>query len=233
MRFGKWIGVLAGSALIWAMSATLATSAIADTLTLGTGSVFDIARGCTTVSCGSGTQTLGLASPAAAGGSISLDTGSMTLDFEITALSILLKTPMGDDDNGVVEIEFVDTTYSGTDVMLLSLGGGNFLVFGGQEASVTGSQIQRDAGNQATSASGAFENPNARVTGTCQMTGDNLFCGLSFGMTGFDLTVGDGFEETRYFQHTVDFVAVVPEPQTLAMLFSALGLARIMERRRQ
>lgn len=229
MRFGKWTGGLAGSALVWATMVALAPPAVADGFTLASGSVFDTARGCSSVSCGTGTETLSLQAPGAASGTIALDTTAMTIEFVITAIAVTLEA--AGDDNGVAEMDFTDTTYSANNLFLLPLGGGLYAIGPNQKASVAGDQTQRDSGGSALGSSGGFASPNAGVTGLCEMGADDVVCGLSFGQSGFEVMVGDAVQETRYFQHRVDLVAV-PEPVSLALLSSALVLAWGIERRR-
>lgn len=190
-----------------------------------TGGGIDQALGCSSLACGS-TQTLGIGTPLApATGTLELDTGALTLSFQMNVAALPM-APLGPDDNGVYELSFINTVYHAVALSVLDLGG-SYLIGPAQTASVTG--IQSQMGPLVPPPSG-FAALSAQVNGSCFTSGGDLSCDLSFGQTNFSFDIGTP-GETRYFQHTANVVAAVPEPTTLALLGVALFSAAAVGRR--
>ena len=108
----------------------------------------------------------------------------MMLNFDLTLTQSIELTGA---DNGVTSIEFTNFGYSVTDLALIELSAGKYLINGavpgGVTASVSGDYSQNGGGPVDVTRA-------ARVTGTCDITGDTVVCGLIFRANGFDLPVG-------------------------------------------
>ena len=209
MRF-QCSGAFAGTTLALLLLAPSAVHAMSIS-----GGGFDQALGCSSVACGS-TQTLEIGTDVApVTGSIDLDTSGLTLSFDLAVGSLPL-VPLGADDNGVSQVEFLSTVYHAVTLTVLDFGD-TFIIGPNQTASVSGIQSQTGAGAPAP---GGFAALAARVNGSCHVSGGGLSCGLSFGQSSFSFEVGSP-AEPRFFQHTANVVAV-PEPTTLALMGAAL-----------
>ena len=179
------------------------------------------AAGCMAASCG-GSQTFDdtIGDFAAVSGSIMIDASAGMLDLSLTLEDPFGLSAISGSDNGVSAIGFTGVLYSVTGLSLISpLGGGHFIIAGGQTASVSGVYSQ-DAAAQ------GFALDEARITGTCNVVDQFVTCGIGFGTTNFTLDVGAPLEE-RYFRHTMNVTGIVPEPSTgLLLAAGLLGLAR-------
>lgn len=182
----------------------------AQALTVSSASVGN-AKGCLNQSCTSQTLTFGSSS---GGGTGTLGIAANTLTFSITLASTTLVPISGPDDNGVTQLVFSGTTYSGS-AALNPLGGGVYTVSSGS-ASIAGTQTPSGAGT-----AGPFSAADALLSGSCVDSGASISCGITFGAANdFDFDVNG---QTRYFSHTMNVTAVVPEPATAALF--GLGLA--------
>ena len=187
------------------------------------GGVVD-AEGCTAASCG-GTRTFAdtIAGFAPVSGSISIDASALTLDLSLQLDDTVSLVATGGADNGVAAIDFSSVVYSVSGLSLIEVvPGAKFIIGGGQTASVVGSYSQ-DA------AAAGFALGTTRITGTCDIVGTSVTCGLGFGTVGLTLEVGAA-PVTRYFRHTMNVTGIVPEPST-GLLFAA-GLIGLALRRR-
>ena len=187
------------------------------------------AAGCMAASCGS-TQTFDdtIGGFAAVSGTIMIDAASDTLDLSITLVDAIGLTAMGAPDNGISAIAFTDVVYSVAGLSLIEvIPGSKFIISGavpgGPTATVTGNYSQDAALAQ------AFVENAVRITGSCTIVADDVTCGFGFGTAGLDLAVGAAPED-RFFRHTMNVTAVVPEPSTGLLL--ALGLLGLTLRRR-
>lgn len=225
-----------GACTLGAWLLLLAPVATATTFGITSGGI-DVAAGCTAVSCGA-TQTFELATALApATGTVDLDTGALTLGFSLSVGTVELDRIGGGEDNGVASVVFSPVTYATTaPLSLIDAGFGNYVIAGGQTAAVSGMQTQQD--DLAGSVNGtpaAFAAATAGVTGSCTVTtATTITCGLTFGSANFTLEVGDPPDldpETRWFRHTANIGAVVPEPAPGALL--ALGLTGLAAGRRR
>jgi PEP-CTERM motif len=165
--------------------------------------------------------TLSAAAPVG-GGSIQFTNNLAAV--EVVQLSITSVSPVF--VSGPNSVTFTSMSYSASvNAMVMSLGGGDFLVqqTGFATGTVTGSYSATAGGSGPINLASVDVNSlmcivNAAGTGVC---------GVSFGRNGFPVAVGSG---SLLFQHT--FNVNVPEPATLAMLSAgAVGLA-LMGRRR-
>jgi len=186
------------------------------------------AAGCLEASCTNQTFDDTIGGFASVSGSITID--SLLLDFTLTLTQPVGLTSSG--DNGVTAIEFTDVVYSVTDLPLMQIGPDKFMIDGtlpgGPTASVAGDYSQNGGSPD------PFAESNARVTGICDVMGDTVLCGLTFGTSGFDLAVGPPVPapgtNQRFFRHMMNVTAVVPEPSTGLLL--SLGLLGLALRRR-
>jgi hypothetical protein len=222
------IGILIAAALSFVLVS--ASSALA--LPVSSGG-FDQARACSTTNCAAGTQTFTLdGSLAPVVGSIVLDTDNLEVDFTITVAVLSMVDTVGGEDNGVARIEFTNTTYTGTAVALMgpfATPQGDMYVIGAfASGGIDGTETQFDDTDTPVDTPAGFLR-TASLTGGCTVpdVGDAITCGFSFGLTDFDLGVGDagaGLDpQTRNFEHTLN-VAVLPEPGVAVLV----GLGMVM-----
>ena len=166
------------------------------------------ARGCVNQACTNQTFTWG---SNAGGGTGTLDIVGNNLSFSITLASTTLVS-IGASDNGVTQIDFTSTTYTGG-ATLMPLGGGFYSILSGS-ASISGTQTPTGAG-----AAGPFAAADALLSGSCQDTGASISCGIVFGAANdFNFLVNG---QTRHFTHTMN-VTAVPEPATAALVGAGL-----------
>jgi hypothetical protein len=172
------------------------------------------ALGCLDQACTS--QTLAWASNAG-GGTGTLDIVGNNLTFTITLASTTLTPIGGGSDNGVTQLEFTNTTYTGSATLNPLIPGSFYSIVSGS-ATISGTQTPSGAG-----VAGPFAAVDALLSGSCMITGPSIGCGIVFGAANdFDFLVNG---ETRYFSHTVN-VTAVPEPATAALFGAGLiGLA--------
>jgi hypothetical protein len=177
------------------------------------------ALGCTDQACTN--QTLAWASNAG-GGSGTLDIVGNNLTFSITLASTTLLPIGGGNDNGVTQLVFTNTTYTGS-ATLNPIIPGFFQIVSGS-AAISGTQTPSGAG-----VAGGFAAADALLSGSCTVSGPSIGCGIVFGAANDFNFLLNG--QTRHFSHTVN-VTAVPEPATAA-LFGAglLGLGIAGSRR--
>jgi hypothetical protein len=167
------------------------------------------ALGCLDQACTS--QTLSWASNAG-GGTGTLDLVGNNLTFSITLASTTLTPIGGGSDNGVTQLVFSNTTYTGS-ATVMHLGGGFYQILSGT-STIGGTQAPSGAG-----VAGPFAAADALLSGTGTVIGPSVGCGIVFGAANdFNFDVNG---QTRYFTHTVN-VTAVPEPATAALF--AIGL---------
>ena len=157
-----------------------------------------------------------------------IDQASDTLDLSITLVDAIGLFAMSGPDNGVSAIAFTDLVYSVGGLSLIEvIPGSKFIIDGaipgGPTATVTGDYSQDAALAQ------AFVENAVRIAGSCTIVADSIACGFGFGTSGLDLAVGAAPED-RFFRHTLNVTAVVPELSTGLLL--ALGLLGLTLRRR-
>jgi hypothetical protein len=206
---GIFLGIIAGLGLATGASALSINSA---------NSGLDQGVGCTSTSCL--TVLYDLAASAPVTGTIDI-TGS-TLNFSIQLASASMNAT-GAGDGAVTALSFSNVTYSGS--VGVTLNGSSYNVNAAQVGAVSGTVTPTGAGS-ATSIAGT----TVLVTGVCSGTpGSSLQCGLIFGPQSNFSAIVNG--NTRFFRHTVDVFAAVPEPGT-AILIGA-GLFALGARRRE
>jgi hypothetical protein len=208
----RWISVV-GLGLVWVFLGSAAQALTISSASVGNG------RGCVDQACTN--QTLTWQSNAG-GGSGTLDIVGNTLSFSITLASTTLVAISGS-DNGVTQLDFTSTTYTGT-AALQPLGGGFYGILSGS-ATISGTQTPSGAGS-----AGGFAAADALLSGTCMDSGTSIGCGIVFGPSNdFSFLVNGA---TRHFTHTLN-VTAVPEPATGALVGAALAGLGLAGRRRR
>ncbi len=174
----------------------------------------DQGNGCGAADCFfSNIFTLDASAPVS--GTFDLSGGTLTFSIDLAAASF------SGSDGAVTGVNFANVNYSGAVAVTPGLPG--FVTFLDQPASVSGTLTPVGAGSAV-----AFSAASTNLTGNCQTVGSSITCGLNFGAgIGFPIGVNGN---TRYFNHRVDVVALIPEPST-ALLLGA-GLALLGARRR-
>ena len=181
---------------------------VAQALPVSTASIGN-GRGCLDQACTSQTLTW---SSNSGGGTGTLTRTGNSLSFSITLASTTFLPISGGNDNGVTQLVFTSTTYTGS-ANLNPLGGGFYAILSGS-ASISGTQTPSGAG-----VAGPFAAADALLGGTCTDTGASLSCGITFGAANdFNFDVNG---QTRYFTHTMN-VTAVPEPATAALFGAGL-----------
>jgi len=184
---------------------------VAQALPVSTASVGG-GRGCTVQACSpAATQTL-MWSSSSGGGTGTLDIVGNNLSFSITLASTTFVPISGPNDNGVTQLVFSSTTYTGS-ATLNPVVPGFYTILSGS-STINGTQTPSGAG-----VAGPFAAADALLGGSCTVTGPSISCGITFGAANdfnFDLN-----GQTRYFTHTVN-VTAVPEPATAALFGAGL-----------
>lgn len=208
---------MSGGAFLGLVS-SLAMAGSASALTIdSSNSGLDQGQGCTSTIClPSASYTLAASAPVS--GTLDIAAGSLTFNIQLASATF---NAVGGSDGGVTSVTFSSVTYSGSVAVALN-GSNNYDVVAGQGASVSGTLTPAGAGSAS-----AINLANVLVTGVCSGTpGSSLQCGLIFGAPNFTTSVNGN---TRYFRHTVDAFAVVPEPGTALLM--GLGLIGLAARR--
>jgi hypothetical protein len=178
----------------------------------------DQASGCADLSCFDVIYDV-VSNPGTVSGSLALSAG--VLDFSIALDGASLSASGG--DGRVAGIVF-HVIYSGQVNVSLDASN-NYVIDPGQTAQITGTATPIGAGSPVPVAASA-----SLLTGTC--SGDpasSMLCGLIFSpVTDFQAEINGN---TRYFEHSVGVVTVIPEPNTAVML--GLGLASLAGARRR
>jgi len=172
----------------------------------------DQAVGCSDTFCVPTTYELAASAPVT--GTIDISSGILTFNIQLASATL---NATGGSDGGVTSVSFSNTIYSGS--VGVTLNGSNYVVDGAQVGAVSGTLTPAGAGSATSIAASTV-----LVTGLCSGTpGSSLQCGLIFGPQANFSAVVNG--NTRYFRHTVDTFAVVPEPGTALLIgFGLLAL---------
>jgi hypothetical protein len=186
---------------------------VAQALPVGSASLGN-GRGCLNQACTNQTLTW---SSSSGGGSGTLSIAGNNLSFSITLSSSTFVPISGGNDNGVTQLVFTNTTYTGS--ATVNQVGPLYNIVSGS-ASIAGTQTPSGAG-----LAGPFAAADALVAGSCVASGGNFSCGLVFGAANdFNFALNG---QTRYFTHTMN-VSTVPEPATAALFgvgLVGLGIA--------
>jgi hypothetical protein len=171
------------------------------------------------------TETYGLSTPAAvaAGGTITF-AGNLVGPTDVVSISLLVPSSLfAQSPSGPDTVTFSALAYTGSlNASVTPLGGGLVLVSQTDPGSgtIVGSLTATAGGSGPVSLGSVDVN-----SFTCILDGANQgTCGLTFGITGFGVTIGG---TPTQFQHT--FNLVLPEPTALALLLAglaALGFCR-------
>ncbi len=205
------LGVLASTLFAGPASAALITVSVAS------GGI-DVARTCSTVGCGTAIWSLAPSTVWATTGTITIDTTGLTMQI---ALSVPTFKISGAADNGVTELQLLNTTY--TTVVGITVSGpiGGLTTYSINE---TGQTAAVDPASVVEVGSGSSDPifAAARITGSCSLfANDTGQCGFTFGAPGLLMPA----PLSRYLRQTMN-LGVVPEPGTLVLLTAGLaGLA--------
>ncbi|HEB88411.1 MAG TPA: PEP-CTERM sorting domain-containing protein [Deltaproteobacteria bacterium] len=175
-------------------------------------SALDAAEGCTSASCFL-SSVFSLQAPSQVTGSIDLVGNTLSFSIDLAGPATLVGS-----DGPVTSVDFTNLNYSGS-VVVTPISGG--VAFSDQATTVSGTLTPNGAGSPI-----AFNISGVNTTGNCS-TGASLVCGLQFGAgVGFAIHVNGN---PRFFRHTVDVNAVVPEPGTALLI--GLGLTALAVQR--
>ena len=213
------LALTAAPSVALTLLALLVLASGANALTIDSGnSGLDIASGCADSGCFTPLYE-DLTSSGTVSGTVEI-IGS-TLSFDILLDGANLAATGG--DGPVTSIDFQNFNYVGSIGVTLDASN-NYIVGGGQTATVSGTVLANGAGS-----AGSVAGNTVLVTGLCSGSpGTDLQCGLIFGpLLDFSADVNGN---TRYFQHSLDVFAAIPEPGTALLL--GLGLAGLTARRR-
>jgi len=159
----------------------------------------------------------------ATGGTLDLDIGLGTLDFDIDVASSLWNS-VAASDNGTTAIEFVNTNYSGTVTVTNTLPNTYSVDAGQFLGGIAGDLTYTGGGGDAS-----FAATQALVSGECVVSGASVTCGLLFAeFLDFNFLVNG---QVRDWTHKLD-VTAVPEPATGILVGGGLLVLHVIRRRR-
>lgn len=153
----------------------------------------------------------------------------VTGTFDLTGSTLTFSIDMGlasfsGSDGAVTGVDFSNVNYSGS--VTVAPGAPGFVNIIDQPSTITGTLTPVGAGSATL-----FNLSGVNTVGDCLTAGGTITCGLIFGAgTGFPIDVNGA---TRYFNHKVDFVALIPEPGTALLLGSGLAMLGAQRRRRR